>query len=148
MSTNAFVAQASLWRGSGGSPQTFSQICQTFNISGLGETNTLVDVTTFCSGGNMEYISGLSDGTQVTLDLNLETKDSQAIWDMVADVKAKATRSFEWRVQGDPTQPGVVVRTFHLDLVCLGWELKPSTTAKNTITFTGKVTGPIDITSP
>lgn len=69
---SSFVGNAFLYRGDGGSPEVFTRVCQAFGISGIGQTNEQVDATTFCSGGVKEYIAGLADGTEVTLELNLE----------------------------------------------------------------------------
>lgn len=150
MTTNAFVGGMFLWRGDGGSPQNFTRVCQVFGISGLGETNALVDATTFCSDGFAEYIAGLADGSEVTLELNYETvlPDAAVIDEMIQDVKQKRTRSFQLRAHGDINDPDTVKQTFHIDLVCLSWTLNPSPTAKNSITFTGKVSGQIDVTRP
>ncbi len=150
MTTNAFVGNAFLYRGDGGSPEAFTRVCQAFGISGVGQTNEQVDATTFCSGGIKEYIAGLADGSEVTLELNLETVNAnplaQVILDMIGDVKNKRVRDFELRFDGnnDGTDTDLV---FHFAMTCLSWTVNPSPNAKNSITFTGKITGDINITS-
>lgn len=148
MTTNAFVGGVSLFRGDGGSPQDFTEVCQVFGISGLGETNALVDATTFCSRGNAEYIGGLADGSEITLELNYETigTGKQVIKDMIGDVKARRTVSYQLRAYGDPNNPDTVQQIFHLDALALSWTLNPSPTAKNSISFGIKVSGSIDVT--
>lgn len=150
MTTNAFVGGVYLWRGDGGSPQTFTRVCQLFGISGLGETNALIDATTFCSDGSAEYIGGLKDGAEMTLELNYETvlPDAAVIDEMIRDVKNRATRSFELRAHGDIDNPATVLQTFHLDALALSWTLNPSPTAKNAISFGCKITGDVDVTRP
>lgn len=150
MQNKAFVGGVYLWRGDGGSPQTFTRVCQVFGMSGIGETNALVDATTFCSEGSAEYIGGLKDGSEATFELNYETvlPDAQVIDDMIQDVKDKALRSFELRAHGDITDPSTVMQTFHLDALALSWALNPSPTAKNGITFGFKISGDIDVTRP
>lgn len=150
MATNAFVGGVELWRGNGGSPQAFERICQVFGISGLGETNALVDATTFCSDGNAEYIGGLADGSEVTFELNYETVTPGAavIDDMIQSVKDKSIDSYELRAYGDPNDPDTVKQTFHFDGLALSWTLNPSPTAKNSISFGVKVSGAIDVTRP
>lgn len=147
---NAFVGGIELWRGDGGSPQDFTRICQVFGISGLGETNAQVDATTFCSGGFAEYIAGLSDGSEVTLQLNYETvtPDALVIDDMIQSVKDKLTDSYQLRAYGDKNNPATRMQTFHFDGLALSWVLNPSPTAKNSISFGVKVTGEIDVTRP
>lgn len=150
MPTRAFVGGVYLWRGNGGSPQDFERVCQVFGISGLGETNALVDATTFCSEGSAEYIGGLKDGSEVTLELNYETvlPDASVIDEMIADVKAKRTVSYQLRAHGDIDNPDDVKQTFHFDALSLSWTLNPSPTAKNSISFGVKVSGDIDVTRP
>jgi hypothetical protein len=125
-------------------------VCQAFGISGVGQTNEQVDATTFCSGGIKEYIAGLADGSEVTLELNLETINAnplaQVILDMIGDVKNKRIRDFELRFDGnnDGTDTDLV---FHFAMTCLSWTVNPSPSAKNSISFTGKITGDINITT-
>src|ERR1700746_867534 len=80
-------------RGDGGSPESFTRICEIFSISGLGETNALVETTTFCSGGKREYIPGLADGAEITVEANYDAEATD-LADMIADVKAKARRNY------------------------------------------------------
>lgn len=150
MTTEAFVGGVELWRGDGGSPQSFERVCQVFGISGLGETNALVDATTFCSGGFAEYIGGLSDGSEITLELNYETvlPGALVIDSMIQSVKLKRTDSYELRAFGDKDNPDTRMQTFHFDGLALSWTLNPSPTAKNSISFGTKVTGEIDVTRP
>lgn len=150
MTTNAFVGGVYLWRGDGGSPQSFERVCQVFGISGLGETNAIIDATTFCSEGSAEYIGGLKDGSEVTIELNYETvlPGALVIDEMIQDVKQKRVRSYELRAHGDINDPTTVKQTFHFDGLSLSWTLNPSPTAKNAISFGAKVSGDIDVTRP
>lgn len=137
MTTEAFVGKVYFERGAGTSPETYTRICQVFSISGLGQTNDLVDATTFCSNGSREYISGLADGTEVTIEANYEIEDTQLdAW--IADVVAKTTRNF--RVVVDQGSPQTV---FSFAGVCLSWTLNPSVDDRNTISFTVKISGDI-----
>lgn len=151
--SNAFVGGMELWRGDGGSPLAFARVCQAFEMSGIGETNALVESTTFCSSrdrGATEYIAGLADGSEVTFNLNYETvlPDAAVIDLMIADVKAKRTVNYEVRAYGDINNPATLMQTFHLTMVALSWTLNPSPSAKNSIAFTFKVSGGIDVTRP
>jgi hypothetical protein len=144
MTTDAFVGKVFLERGEGASPEIFTRVCQIFGIGGLGQTNALVDATTFCSGGSREYIAGLADGSELTLNANFETKDftTSQIKKMIDDVAAKATRAFQV-VANDGINPAV---TLSFLAACLSWELGPSIDNKNTINFTVKISGNITIT--
>lgn len=140
MTTKAFVGGVYLARGGGGSPETFTRICQVFGLSSFGAKNTLVDATTMCSGGAMEYISGLSDGSEIAADMNYESLDAVQLA-MIDQVAAKAIGDFVLQVEG--TTAGVTDVTFAFQARYLGWELKPSVAGKNTITFSLKISGPI-----
>ena len=139
MTTEAFVGNIFLWREKQGSPGELEKICQVFGISGLGAVNALIDATTFCSGGSREYIGGLADGTEVTLELNYETS-SAVTRQMIDDVTDKRSRNFEIRVEsGSPTT------RFAFLGICLGWTLNPSVDDRNTISFTVKISGTITL---
>lgn len=140
MTTEAFVGKMYLERGDTGSPIAYERVCQIFGIGGLGQTNALVDATTFCSGGVNEYISGLADGSEVTLNANFETS-AQILRDMIDDVKQKRTRAFRV-IADDEVNPGV---HFYFNAVCLSWQLGPSVDGKNTIDFGVKISGDITI---
>jgi hypothetical protein len=121
------------------SPPVFQRVCQVFSISGVGETNALVDATTFCSGGSMEYIGGLSDGNEVNIELNWE-QGATDIDALIAQVKAKTVRSYQLSVE--QLSPAEV---FSFDAIPLSWELGPSVDGRNTGTFSFKISGGITI---
>lgn len=139
MPTDAFVGNVFLWRGKQGSPGEFERVCQVFGISGLGAVNALIDATTFCSGGSREYINGLADGTEISIEANFE-QGALVLREMIDDVTDKRERNFQIRVEdGSPTM------IFAFLGICLGWTLNPSVDDRNTITFTVKVSGTITI---
>lgn len=135
----AFVGEMFFERGDGAIPEVFDRICQVFSIGGLGETNELVDATTFCSGGNREYIGGLADGAELTIECNYE-KDNVDLSALISDVKAKTTGNYKVVVEnGSPAE------SFQFAAVALSWTLNPSIDDRNTITFTFKISGEITI---
>lgn len=136
---DAFVGDIFLERGNDDSPQTFTRVCIVFGISDLGESNELVEATTFCSGGNREYIGGLADGDEITVECNYIQNDS-ATAAMIADVKAKAKRNFQ--VVAEHASPA---ETFGFAAICMSWKLGPSVDGKNTITFGLKISGPVTV---
>ena len=143
MSNNAFVGNIFLERGDGGSPEAFTRVCQVYGISGVGEQNELQEVTTFCSGGSKEYVGGLADGTEITVDCNFETYQWElgALSAMIADAKARTVRSLQI-VADDGVNAAV---TFSFSALCMSWELGPSVDAKNTIKFGFKISGAVTI---
>ena len=136
---DAFVGDMFLERGDGASPEVFTRVCQVFGISGLGESNELVEATTFCSGGNREYLGGLADGDEMTAECNYEQGDTTLLA-MIADVKAKATRNF--RLSAEHSSPAEV---FSFAAVCMSWTLNPSVDDRNTISFGLKISGAVTI---
>lgn len=137
-----FVGQVFLELGQGGSPEDYIRVCEVTGLSGLGETNDLVEVTTFCSKGKKEYIGGLADGQEVTIDANFII-NSPARKQLIAAVKNKATVSF--RVVADDDNDEVVDLTFWFKAACLAWVVAPSIDSKNTIQFKVKISGGVDI---
>jgi hypothetical protein len=140
MITEAFVADIFFERGDDASPTEFTRVCQIFSISGVGETNELINATTFCSGGNREYIAGLADGSEITLEANYEKGPATALSTLIDDVKNRRTGPYQV-VVGDP----VVSETFSFNAVAIGWELAPNVEDRNTIMYTLKISGPITI---
>lgn len=136
---DAFVGDMFLERGNGASPEVFTRICQVFGISGLGESNELVEATTFCSLGNREYLGGLADGDEMTIECNYEQGDVNLLA-MITDVKNKATRSFQ--VVAAHSSPNEV---FSFSAVCMSWTLNPSVEDRNTISFGLKISGAVTI---
>jgi len=140
MTTDAFVGNIYLERGDTGSPVAYTRVCQVYGISGLGQENALIDATTLCSGGSAEYINGLADGSEITINANFETA-AQVLRDMIGDVKLKRSRDFRL-VADDVVHPAV---NFYFRAVCKSWELAPSVDSKNAINFGLKISGDIDI---
>lgn len=119
------------------SPATFTDLEECFNISGLGETNALIDVTNFDSAGSMEFIGGLADGQEITVECNyVQGATEQEA--MVAAVKAKANLNFQIGYTGvSPDDDYDFVGT------PLEWTITPSVDDKNVIAFRIKVSGAI-----
>lgn len=139
MTTDAFVGDIFLERGNGNSPETFTRVCTVFGISEFGESNELVEATTFCSGGSREYIGGLADGDEFTVECNYEQAHTLELA-MIADVKAKATRNFQ--IVAEHSSPAEV---FSFAAVCMSWKLAPSVDGKNAVSFGLKITGPVTV---
>lgn len=145
MGTSAFVGRVYFEMGGGGSPESYTRICEITGISGVGEVNDQVESTTFCSDGVREYIPGLADGSEVTLDANFIV-DSTGRDMLIAAVKAKETRSF--RILVDDDGDDTTDLTFWFRAAVLGWTFSPSVSEKNAIQFTLKISGAVDITKP
>lgn len=81
-------------RGSGGSPsETFAAIANVLSISAPNRTRETIDVTDHSSDdGFQEYIGGLKDGGEVSLELNYDP--SEASHDLDGDFNDAAPRSY------------------------------------------------------
>lgn len=139
MTTEAFVGNIFFERGNGASPEVYTRICQVFGISGVGESNELLDATTFCSAGSREYIAGLADGEEISIECNYEQADTNLLA-MISDVKNKITRSV--RLVIEDLSPDEVIS---FDAVCMSWVINPAVDNKNTITFGFKITGSVTV---
>lgn len=134
----AFVGKVFIEVGDGDSPELFARYCNVTDISGFGEKNDQVEVTTFCSGGVKEFIPGLAEGQELSLTANYALEDTVQE-QLISDVKGKVTRNFKL-VIGDDSP---VSRTFAFALAMLSYEIDPSVSKQNEIKFTGKQTGQI-----
>lgn len=140
----SFIGQVYLERAEPGiSPPNWERACNVFSLGGIGETNDLVDSTTFCSGGFRQYIGGLSDGAEITVEGNYlrGNKDVAAIIKkMIQDVKAK--RVVPYRLVIGDASP---IDTLEFDALALSWTINPSVDDRNTISFGLKVSGEITL---
>lgn len=132
-----FISGWTFQRGDGGSPEVFTNIGKVEEASGFGVTNELVEVTNFDSNGRREFISGLSDGQEITLTCIDLLADSQQAG-IISDVNAKLNRNMRF-IESD----GVNTIQYDFNAVMLGWEKNPANQDKNTVNFTLKISGDI-----
>ena len=133
----AFVGDIFFERGDGASPEVFTRICQVFSIDGIGETNALEESTTMCSAGSREYIGGLSDGAEFSIECNYE-QDGTDLDQLRTDVRAKTAVNYQVVVeQLSPSE------LFAFAAIPLSWTLNPSVDGRNTMTFSFKISGAV-----
>lgn len=137
--TKAFISGIFLELGVG-SPATFTRICDATGVSGIGVTNTEEDSTTLCSNGVREYIAGVSEGSQITIDNNYIIS-SAVRRQLMAAVTAKAT--VHLRLVVDPENDGDFDEEYYFDAAALSYALTPNAAAKNTMAFTLRISGAI-----
>jgi hypothetical protein len=141
MTTAANIGRWKFRLGDTASPTDYDDVEEVYAISGLGKTNNLVDVTNFDSPtGTMEYIAGLADGAEITIECNRIPEASPATeqQNMIAAVDAQTNRLFQIAYQGVSPE-----ETFNFEGVPLSWTVTPSPTERNTISFTVKISGAI-----
>ncbi len=137
MPTKANISRFKIQLGTTASPPVYADVEEVLEIGGFGKTNELVNVTNFDSGLVQEYIAGLADGAEVTIEANYDSTHAQQSA-LQAAVDAGETRPF--RVLNQVPSPD---ETFSFNAVCLSWEITPSPTEQNRIAFTIKITGDI-----
>lgn len=145
MSDQPFVGRVYLEIGDTQSPRNYTRVCEITGISGIGENNEQIDVTTFCSGGTREFIGGLAEGSELTFTANFIVS-SASRRAMIRSVKQKLVDAF--RVVVDDNDDGVTDLTLWFAAAALSWNFQPSFEDKNAIEFGYKVSGEIDITEP
>ena len=135
--TSASTAGFLFKMSAGASPEVYTAISEVFSISGLGAANELIDVTNFDSAGAREFIGGLADGQEVTIEANYIGQDTQQDL-FTAVVVAKSNRSFQILHTG--SSPNAV---FTFTGTPISWEITPSVDDKNVITWVVKISGAI-----
>ena len=135
--TAATIANRKIRRQTVASPATYADIPEVTAMTGFGIENELIDTTNLDSAGSKEYISGLSDGREFTVECNhLDGNTHQdALKTAVAN---KSTIAMQYaRTDASPET------TASFNAVARAYEEVPSVSEQNKITFTFKVTGAI-----
>lgn len=126
------------------SPIAYEAIEEVMNLSGLGTTNPLIDATSHASASR-EYIAGLGDGSELTIEcIRVQTSGNNQD-DLVADVESGTTSGFQIVLTDASVSPNTV-KTYTFSAVCLSWVVTPSFDDKHMIEFTVKITGAIVVT--
>lgn len=135
--TQANIGYFKFRLGNGSSPETFADIEEAISISGVGKTREQVDVTNFDSAGNREFIPGLADGNEVSVECNYIPNATQQAA-MIAAVEAGTNKNFQ--VAYTAISPEEV---WQFAASPLRWEIVPSVDGQNMIMFTVKISGDI-----
>jgi len=126
------------------SPNAYEAIEEPNNLSGLGTTNPLIDTTSHDSAAR-EYIAGLGDGSELTIECNRVQTAGNNQDDLVSDVENGVTSGFQIILTDASVSPNTVV-TYTFSAVCLSWVVTPSFDDKHIIEFNVKITGAIVVT--
>ncbi len=138
MTTSAFIGgiTAKIWDG----VSVLIAIEEVIDVGGVGETGAVEEATHYASAGSREFIGGLTDGNEVTIECNkVQGAATQA--DFKAAVKAGDTRQFEITLTD-----GTTAEIYTFNAVCKDWSVSPQVEGRNTISFQVKITGGITIT--
>lgn len=138
MATNAFTAGLTVKFGDNASPQVYSTIEEVTSFDGLGVTNELIEVTHFGSNNIKEYIGGLADGDEVTIECNKVNTSPSVQSEVESAVDSKTTHNLEVTLTD-----GTTSQTYVFAWVPLSWKIGPAIADRNTVTYTGKLSGTI-----
>tara|TARA_R100000951_G_scaffold23528_1_gene19720 strand:- start:8817 stop:9236 length:420 start_codon:yes stop_codon:yes gene_type:complete len=136
MSTNAYIKGWTFEIETAAA--TFSDFSEVTEVSGLGASTPLVDVTHFASTAK-EYIGGLSDGSEISVTCNFLANDT--VQDALTGAgynESGATFGLKFT-----TTDGTNSIVYTFDVVNLGYEITPAIDDKNSIAFTFKISGAI-----
>ncbi len=126
------------------SPIVFETIEEVKSLSGLGKTNPLIDTTSFDSAAR-EYIAGLSDGSEISVEcVRVHTASSNQD-DLISDVDNNLTSTFQLVITNSLVSPNLV-RTYTFSAVCLSWTITPSFDDAHMIAYSLKISGDITVT--
>lgn len=123
--------------GDGNSPEVFIDFCTVTDVQGLGESKPQVDVTGACDISR-RFRNGLAEGNEMTLVANFIQGDTQvqALYELY---KTDDIANFRYVVNpGDSPS-----EYFAFSLTLLSWALATPIGDKATMTFGGKITGPV-----
>jgi len=126
------------------SPNVYEAIEEVFGLGGLGTTKPLVDVTSHDSSAR-EYIAGLGDGSELSIECNRVHTASNNQDKVIVDVEAGANVNMQIILTDESVSPNLT-KTYTFAVTPLSWLVTPSFDDKHTITFTMKISGAITIT--
>ena len=143
--TQAFYGGLTFYRGDGASPEVFIAVGEVMSVSGLGKTNNLIDATSFDSGSTKEYIAGMADGQEISLECNQLLDESPSIQAaLISDVNNGTNRNVRLTQTKSTVSPNVT-KTYDFTVTPISWAVNPSIDDKNTISFTLKISGDITV---
>lgn len=123
------------------SPNAYETIENVKSVSGVSLTNPLVDVTNYQSTVK-EYIGGLPDGAEITVEMS-RTHAASSIQDKVkTDVGNKTNGTYRLTMIDSTSSPNLT-QTYTFTLVPLSWTITPNIEDANMIAFSFKISGSI-----
>jgi predicted secreted protein len=122
-----------LKRGDGGSPETFTAIADPTGISGPGLSRNTIDVTSHGSPDQwMEFLGGLKDGGEVSVDINYDPANHDTLVD---DFDDAAPRNYQLVFPDDDST------TWSFGAIITGFEPDAPYDDKLSASLTFKVSG-------
>ncbi|MET9516385.1 phage tail tube protein [Streptomyces sp. NPDC002994] len=122
-----------LKRGDGAGPEVFTAIADVTNLSGPGLSRETIDVTSHGSpDGWMEFLGGLKDGGEVSVDINYRPAFHD---DLVDDFEDNAPRNYQ------VVFPDEASTTWGIKAILTGFEPEMPYDDKAAASLTLKVSG-------
>lgn len=142
MATVAFIGSQTLLKlGDGTSPEVFTTIGEVTNIGPLAQKKDLIEVTHMLSTAK-EFIGGLSEGQEISIDCNYIPANVQQVALITAAASITAAKNFKYTL---PASAGGLSFSFAaLVLSSSIGPTTPNTATKLTIGLkvSGAITGP------
>ncbi len=110
MTTEGMAAYGTLLlRGDGEIAEEFTEIAEVVSISGPAWALDPLEMTSHDSGGNREFIGGLIDGGEITLELNFIPTDETQGMDggLIEDLQGRVIHNYQLQFTDDPVTPTV-----------------------------------------
>lgn len=123
--------------GDGNSPEVFVDFCSIGDVSGLGESKPLVDVTTVCDTAR-KFRNGLAEGAEMTIAANIIQGDAQTRA-LFENYKNDDIVNFRYRFRGVSPE-----EYFAWSATILGWSIAGPIGEKAVMTFTLKISGGVE----
>jgi len=138
--TAAYTGGLTVKYGDGATPEVFAAIEEVISMGGFGKTNPLIDTTSHDSTAR-EYIAGLPDGAEITLECNRVHTASNIQDDVIGEIDAKTTFNLQILLTD-----GTTLITYDFAVVPVSWNITPSYDDKTTLSMALKITGAITVT--
>lgn len=119
--------------GDGASPEAFTSWCEVFDIPEFGQTNELVEITSFCNGGSRQYASGLADGLEMEFQGN--HLPNSTVQESLRD-HVIAGDTINIAIDDENISPA---ERYILNVVALSWRIGPVVDDRNTFIFGIKI---------
>lgn len=116
---------------------TFTELEEILDPPTIGTTAELIEVTNHQSNGYKEYIAGLKDGDEFTVQCN-RVQGATVQNQLRGNAKNGDTVNTQIYISD-----GVTLETFEVAVVVTGAQLIPGTSEQNKISFTFKISGEI-----
>ena len=142
MTTGGVAAYGTLLlRGDGNTPEVFTEIAEVTNISGPSIAADPLEMTSHDSAGNREFIGGLFDGGEITLELNfIPTDETHNIaTGVLYDLQNRIAYNYQLQFSDDPIAPTV----YEFVAFPVGFEPGAPVDGKLSASVTFKVTGSV-----